>query len=268
MNIIFLSSMVLAAIGILAAVILYIVSQKFKVYEDPKIDEVADLLPGANCGGCGFAGCRNFAETVVKNGGLNHLSCPPGGVAVNSAIAAVFGGGELKVVPKITIVKCNGNCENAPAKIQYDSISSCAYFNMIDAGESGCAFGCLGCGDCVKACKFGAIRMDEKTKLPVVDMSICGCCGACVRACPRAIIDIVPKQEQGVVYVACMNKDKGGEAKKNCIVACIGCKKCEKTCEYSAILVENNLAKIDTAVCTACKKCVEGCPAKSIYAIA
>ena len=268
MNIIFLSSIVLAAIGILAAVILYFVSQKFKVYEDPKIDEVAELLPGANCGGCGFAGCRNFAEMVVKNGGLGDLSCPPGGAGVNSAVSAVFGGGELKVVPKVAIVKCNGNCENAPAKIQYDSIPSCAYFNMIDAGESGCAFGCLGCGDCVKACKFGAIHIDAKTKLPVIDEAACGCCGGCAKACPRAIIGIVPKHEEGVVYVACMNKDKGGEAKKNCSVACIGCKKCEKTCEFTAIVVENNLACITPDKCTACKKCVEGCPAKSIFAVA
>jgi Na+-translocating ferredoxin:NAD+ oxidoreductase RNF subunit RnfB len=265
MNIILLSSIVLAAIGILAAVILYFVSQKFKVYEDPKIDEVAELLPGANCGGCGFAGCRNFAETVVKNNGLGDLMCPPGGAAVNSAIAAIFGGGEQIIVPKMTIVKCNGNCENAPAKVHYDSIASCAYFNMIDAGESGCAFGCLGCGDCVKACKFDAIHIDPTTKLPVIGDN-CVFCGACKKACPRSIIEIVPKHEQGVVYIACMNKEKGGEAKKNCAVACIGCKKCEKTCEFAAITVENNLAVINPDKCTACKKCMEGCPAKGIKA--
>ena len=262
MNIILLSSIVLAAIGILAAVILYFVSQKFKVYEDPKIDEVAALLPGANCGGCGFAGCRNFAETVVKNNGLNGLSCPPGGAAVNSAVAAVFGGGEQEIAPKMTIVKCNGSCENAIAKIHYDSAASCAFFNMIDAGESGCAFGCLGCGDCVKVCKFDAIRIDTQTKLPVINN--CVFCGACVKACPRAIIDIVSKHENGVVYVACMNKDKGGEAKKNCAVACIGCKKCEKTCEFAAITVADNLAAVNPEKCTVCKKCIDGCPAKVI----
>jgi len=267
MDIILWASVILAAIGILAALILYFVSQKFKVYEDPKIDEVAALLPGANCGGCGFAGCRNFAETVVKNNGLNGLSCPPGGATVNSAIATILGEGVQELVPMMTIVKCNGNCENAPAKIHYDSISSCAYFNMIDAGESGCAFGCLGCGDCVTACKFDAIHIDPKTKLPVIK-DTCVFCGACKKACPRAIIDIVPKHEQGVVYIACMNKDKGGEAKKNCSVACIGCKKCEKTCEYSAVLVENNLALINATTCIACKKCIEGCPTKVIHAIA
>ncbi len=267
MNTILLSSVILAAIGVLAAVILYFVSQKFKVYEDPKIDDVVLLLPGANCGGCGFAGCRNFAETVVKNEGLNGMGCPPGGPAVNSAIATMFGGGAQEEIPKMTVVRCNGNCENAPAKVQYDSISSCAYFNMIDAGESGCAFGCLGCGDCVSACKFDAIHIDPQTMLPVIDAS-CVFCGACKKACPRSIIDIVPIHEQGVVYVACMNKDKGGEAKKNCTVACIGCKKCEKTCEYSAVVVDNNLALINATACVACKKCVEGCPTNAIHASA
>jgi len=267
MDTIILSSVVLAAIGIAAALILYFVSQKFQVYEDPKIDEVALLLPGANCGGCGFAGCRNFAETIVKNAGLNGLSCPPGGMPVSTAIAQVFGASAEEETPKMTIIRCNGNCENAPAKTIYDSISSCAYFNMLEVGESGCAFGCLGCGDCVKACKFDAISIDPKTKLPIINKS-CVFCGACMKACPRSIIDIVPKHEQGAVFVACMNKDKGGEAKKNCSVACIGCRKCEKTCEYSAITVNDNLAAINGATCTACQKCVEGCPTKAIHALA
>jgi Na+-translocating ferredoxin:NAD+ oxidoreductase RNF subunit RnfB len=263
MNTIILSSLILAIVAVVAALILYFVSQKFKVYENPMIQEVALLLPGANCGGCGFAGCRNFAESIVKNEGLNGLSCPPGGVVVNAAIAQLFGGGMQDDTLKMTIVRCNGSCENAPAKVHYDSIPSCAYFAMIDAGESGCAFGCLGCGDCVKACKFGAIAIDPQTKLPVVT-NACVFCGACQKACPRSIISIVPKHEQGAVYIACMNQDKGADAKKNCSVACIGCKKCEKNCEYTAITVLNNLATINASTCIACKKCVEGCPTKAI----
>jgi Na+-translocating ferredoxin:NAD+ oxidoreductase RNF subunit RnfB len=267
MNTIILSCLILAAIGALSAVILYFVSQKFKVYEDPRIDDVALLLPGANCGGCGFAGCRNFAENIVKNEGLKGLFCPPGGSAVSSAISAVFGGEEEEVVAMKTVVRCNGSCDNAPEKVHYNSIPSCAYYNMIDAGASGCAFGCLGCGDCVTACKFDAIHIDTQTGLPVIDDS-CVFCGACKKACPRAIIDIVPRHENGVVIVACMNRDKGGEAKKNCKVACIGCKKCEKSCEYTAITVDNNLALINGTTCIACGKCVDGCPVKAIHAIA
>jgi len=124
MSTILLSSIILAAIGVLAAVILYFVSQKFKVYEDPKIGEIVSLLPGANCGGCGFAGCRNFAEAIVKNEGLGDLSCPPGGANVNAAIATLFGGGTQESTPKMVIVRCNGTCTNAPKKVQYDSIPS------------------------------------------------------------------------------------------------------------------------------------------------
>lgn len=268
MNTIVISSVVLASIGILSAILLYFVSQKFKVYEDPKIDEVTLLLPGANCGGCGFAGCRNFAENVVKNKGLDGFSCPPGGSSVNSAISQLFGGVLQEEAPRKTVIRCNGSCENAPAKVSYDSIASCAFFNNLEAGESLCAFGCLGCGDCVSACQFDAIKIDPLTKLPVVDEKACVFCKACIKACPRSIIDIVPMHDQKTVYVACMNKEKGGEAKKNCSVACIGCKKCEKTCEFSAVTVDNNLALINGVNCTSCLKCVEGCPTKAIHAMA
>jgi ferredoxin len=137
---------------------------------------------------------------------------------------------------------------------------------MIHASESGCAFGCLGCGDCVRVCKFDAIVIDPITKLPKINHN-CMLCNACVNACPRKLLAIVPKQEPATIVVACMNKEKGVEAKKNCTVACIGCKKCEKTCEFAAITVENNLAFINPDKCTGCQKCVEGCPSKVIVVI-
>jgi len=263
MNIILISALIIAAIAVVAAVVLYVVSQKFKVYEDPRIDEVAALLPGANCGGCGLPGCRNFAENVVKAGGLKGKTCPAGGVSVNSAIAEMFGEGVGEVVPQKVVVRCNGSCEHAPAKVHYDSIPSCAYFHMTYAGESGCAYGCLGCGDCVAVCKFDAIAIDGETKLPKVNNN-CVLCGACVTACPRTILAIVPISEAGTIVVGCMNKEKGVDAKKNCKIACIGCKKCEKTCEFGAITVENNLATIDYEKCKVCLKCMDGCPAKGI----
>ncbi|MBO4738337.1 MAG: RnfABCDGE type electron transport complex subunit B [Bacteroidales bacterium] len=265
-QIVLLSIGVLAAIGIVAAILLYFVAQKFKVYEDPMIAVVAELLPGANCGGCGFAGCRNFAENIVKNKGLNGKMCPAGGAPVNEQIAKLFGGEVGVATPKRLVLRCNGSCENAPAKTQYDSITSCAFANMITAGESACMYGCLGCGDCTKACKFGALHINPATGLPEVDAEKCVACGACVNTCPRKLLALVPMTEQGIVWVACANKERGVDAKKNCAAACIGCMKCVKNCENEAIKVTDNLAQINEK-CIACHKCEEGCPAKAIHSI-
>ena len=262
MNIVWISTAVLAAIGVIAALLLYFVSQKFKVEEDPMIDEVLELLPGANCGGCGFAGCKNFAEFVVKNKGLNGKICTAGGK--NNEIAQLFGGQASQAVKTKMVLRCNGTCENAPAKLHYDSIASCAFANSVSAGERGCMYGCIGCGDCVKSCQFGGITIDPNTHLPVFNTEICVSCGSCAKACPRGLIVAVPVTDNGVVWVACANKEKGVDAKKNCSAACIGCMKCAKNCEQGAVTVTNNLAQINDK-CIACGKCYEGCPTKAIH---
>ncbi len=257
----------LGGVGIISAVILYFVSQKFKVYEDPKIDTLAELLPGANCGGCGFAGCRALAEAIVKSGTTEGKSCPAGGNGLNSKLAEAMGETAAETGPKVTIIRCNGTLENAPHKYNYDSIASCAYAHSMGAGESACGYGCLGLGDCVTSCKFDSLKINTNTGLPVVNENTCVLCGACVKACPRNIIEIRDKHEENAVWVSCMNKEKGVEAKKNCKVACIACRKCEKACEFGAITVENNLAFIDSTKCTACLKCVAGCPTGAIQTL-
>lgn len=264
-NIILLSVLVLSAIGIVAALLLYFVSQKFKVYEDPMIGNVADLLPGANCGGCGFAGCRNFAEAIVKAGGLNGKMCPAGGASVNEAISKLFGTETEQTIKKMLVLRCNGSCENAQVQAHYDSIKSCAFANTISAGENKCVYGCLGCGDCVAVCKFGALSIDKITGLPTVDYNKCVLCEACVKTCPRRLLVSIEQKENGVVWVACANKEKGAEARKNCTAACIACTKCTKVCEYDAIAVKDNLAIIDENKCIACGKCVENCAFKVIH---
>jgi len=258
----------LSAIGIAAAVILYFVAQKFKVVEDPRIDEVEEILPSANCGGCGYAGCRAFAENLVKQGTMEGFNCPVGGTEVMSKIAGLLGLEVEVKEPQVAVIRCNGSHTNAPKKINYDGPATCAFAHNLYSGESGCPYGCLGLGDCVAACEFGAMYMDEKTGLPVVIEEKCVACGACVRACPRGIIELRNKGKKSRrIFVSCINEEKGGPAKKNCSVACIGCGKCEKVCEFDAITIKNNLAYIDYEKCKLCRKCVEVCPTNAIHEI-
>lgn len=267
-NVIIDALIIMSILGLLSAIILHFVAKAFYVYEDPKIDEVASFLPGANCGGCGYAGCRNLAETIVKSGNLDGKYCPAGGNTVMTKIASLMGTEVGKVEPKVAVVRCQRTAENSVVKVFYDAALSCAFANTVFAGENLCPYSCLGCGDCVKACSFDAIHIDETTKLPVVDDSKCGGCGGCARACPRQIIEV---RHKGIksrrVYVSCMNRGKGVYAKKNCDVACIGCGKCVKICPFEAISLNDNLAYIDYNKCKLCRKCEKECPTGAIKAV-
>ncbi len=258
----------LSALGVLAAVILYFVAQKFKVYEDPRIDEVEAVLPGANCGGCGYPGCRGFAEAFVKADDISGLFCPPGGNDTYAAAAKVIGKEATAQTPMIAVVRCSGTPENRPKTSNYNGASSCKVATSLFSGDTGCQYGCLGLGDCVTACTFDAIYMDEETGLPVVVDDKCTACGACVTACPKDIIELRKKGPKGKrIFVSCINNDKGGVAKKSCSVACIGCSKCVKVCPHDAITLENFLAYIDYDKCKLCRKCVDECPTGAILEI-
>ncbi|MDD5508643.1 MAG: Fe-S cluster domain-containing protein [Bacteroidales bacterium] len=258
----------LCAIGVVSAVILYFVAQKFKVIEDPRIDDVNEILPGANCGGCGFAGCRNFAESLVKSGNLEGFFCPVGGNATMAQVATILGLQAVEKAPMVAVVRCNGSLANAPTKYRFDGPATCFFAHQLFSGESGCPYGCLGLGDCVAACKFDAMYMDPETGLPVVIEENCTACGACVIACPRSIIELRNKGPKGKrIFMSCINKEKGAIARKNCAVACIGCGKCVKVCPYDAITLENNLAYIDFVKCKLCRKCVPECPTNAILEI-
>jgi Na+-translocating ferredoxin:NAD+ oxidoreductase RNF subunit RnfB len=260
--------LVLSFLGLLSAIVLYFVAQKFKVFEDPRIDTVTDVLPGANCGGCGFAGCRNFAETLVKAEETNNLFCPVGGNEVMSEAAKILGKVAQARQPLVAVIRCNGTPEHRPRTNKYDGVKSCAIEHALYTGETGCAFGCLGQGDCVPVCKFDAIHMNPETGLPEVDDSKCTSCGACVKACPRHIIELRKKNPRDrKIYVSCVNEDKGAAAKKYCEVTCIGCNKCVKVCPHDAITLQNNLAFIDSEKCKLCRKCVSECPTNAILEI-
>lgn len=267
MNEITLFSVVsLGALGSVAAIILYFVAQKFKVVEDPRIDIVADLLPGANCGGCGLAGCRAFAEAIVKSGSLEGLNCPPGGNDVMNQIAEALGLTAEAKDPMIAVVRCNGTKEFCPPKIKIEGLATCAFAHSLHAGEGGCSNGCLGRGDCVEACAFDAMYMNQETGLPIILNDKCVACEACVKACPRSIIEMRKKgKKDRRIFVSCINREKGAIAKKNCSVACIACSKCQKECKFDAITIENNLAYIDYNKCTLCRKCVPVCPTNAIH---
>ncbi len=267
-NFIFIAVMVLGTIALISSVVLYLVSKKFAVEEDPRIGQVQEILPGANCGGCGFPGCSGMADALVRGadrGSIDGLNCPVGGPSVMGQVADLLGMAMANVEPMVAVVRCNGSCEHRPRTAVYDGLRTCAAMHATSAGETGCGYGCLGCGDCVEACQFDAIHINAETGLPEVDEDRCTSCGACVKACPRNIIELRKKGPKGRrVYVQCVNKDKGAVAKKACEVACIGCGKCEKVCAFDAITIAGNLSYIDFNKCKLCTKCVDVCPTQAI----
>jgi Na+-translocating ferredoxin:NAD+ oxidoreductase RNF subunit RnfB len=246
-------------------VILYFIAQKFKIFEDPRIDEVQAVLPAVNCGGCGFAGCRNFAEALVKAETFEGLYCPVGGAAVMEQAAKILGKEAPVVEPMVAVLLCNGNPEFRPRTSKYDGVPDCRIAHNLYIGETDCSYGCLGLADCVRACAFDAMYMNSETGLPVIIDDKCVSCGACVKACPRHIIELRKKaRKDRKIYVACSNCDKGGPARRACKVTCIACNKCYNVCEFDAITIENNLAYIDAFKCTFCRKCVTECPTNCI----
>ncbi|URW80586.1 Fe-S cluster domain-containing protein [Xiashengella succiniciproducens] len=266
MSVVLISILTLVGLGVASALVLYMASKKFQVFEDPRIDQVEEVLPKSNCGGCGFPGCRAFAEALVKADDISDLKCPVGGSATMTKVSEILGKAVADVKPQLAVVRCNGSCEHRPKLNIYDGAMSCTVAAALYGGETGCSYGCLGCGDCVVACKFDAMYMDEATGLPVVIEENCVACGKCVEACPKNIIElrnVGPKSRR--IFVSCVNKDKGAVAKKACAVACIGCSKCFKVCPHEAITMADNLAYIDDDKCKLCRKCVEECPTFSIH---
>lgn len=257
----------LSTLGVFAAIVLYYVAQKFKVYEDPRIDDVEKMLPGANCGGCGYPGCRGLADALVKANDFEGLYCPVGGSSIMNEVAKYLGKVAAEKDPMVAVVRCGGSCEARQKTNEYNGERRCSIASSLYIGETGCSFGCLGMGDCVTVCGFDAIKINPATELPEVDNNKCTACGKCVSACPKMIIELRKNGVKGRrVFVSCVSKDKGAATRKACNKGCIACAKCQKACPFDAIKIENNLAYIDYNKCKLCRKCVLECPTGAILA--
>lgn len=252
---------VLAALGIVFGVALAIVAARFVVKVDPKVEQVRETLPGANCGACGFAGCMGYAENVVGNPDVAVSLCAPGKSPVAEKIAVITGKKAEKVDPKIARVFCQGGTSLSQRKFIYTGVQDCAAAVLAAGGDKSCEFGCLGFGTCMRACPFGAITM-SKDNLPIIHADKCTACGKCVAACPKQVIEIAPASK--AVVISCHSRDKGIDVKKKCQVGCIACGICVRTCPVNAIAIDNNLARIDHNKCIVCGLCVKKCPTSAI----
>lgn len=259
--------LILGSIALVAALILYFIAQKFAVKTSPLVEEIDNVLPQANCGACGKAGCRNFAEACAEadSEAFAKLYCPVGGKEVMDKVAAILNLTAADKQPTVAVLRCNGTCANAPVKQQYTGLRNCRVASMVSVGQSGCPDGCLRFGDCVAVCKFDALHIDPETGIPVIDADKCTSCGACVKICPRQLFEIRPiSKGNQQVYVACRNKQKGAMARKNCSAACIACQKCSKI--NPEIKIEDNLSYIPASVSAEefGSQLAESCPTKAI----
>lgn len=249
----------IGGMGVLFGACLGFAAIIFKVEQDPKIPLIRECLPGANCGGCGYAGCDALAEAIAK-GEAKVNTCPVGGSAAAEKIAEVMGVDAGSSVKLTAFVKCNGNCDAAKNKFEYYGVNDCSLEASLGGGKKSCSFGCLGDGNCVRVCNFDAISVING--VAVVNKDKCVACGACVNACPKSLIELVPYDS--TVRVACNSHDMPKPTKDNCANGCMGCKLCEKNCPNEAVSVTDFLAKVDYEKCTQCGACVEKCPTKAI----
>ena len=261
MQTVIIAIVVLAALGAIFGLVLAFAAKAFAVEKDPREEAIAEVLPGANCGGCGFPGCGGYAAAVAA-GKAPVNACAAGGAAVAAKIGEIMGVAAGDSVKKLAQVHCTG-CGQNYKKYEYVGLHDCVAASLLPGGgELGCAYGCLGLGSCEKACPFDAIHVVEG--VAQVDEDKCKSCGKCVDVCPKHIIALVPYKTRRHVAIRCSSHDKGPDVRKNCDNGCIGCTLCAKSCPKEAISMIDNLAVIDFDKCIGCGICAQKCPRKLI----
>ena len=260
---------VLGGLGLMFGLVLAAASKVFYVETDPRLEKLNDCLPGANCGGCGYAGCGAYAEAVLR-GEASIGACAAGGDECAQAMAAIMGVKVEAVTRKVATVRCAGRrvydkdgnlIRGAKVKAEYEGFRDCRSASSVGGhGPLSCKYGCLGFGTCIRACKFGAISI--RGGVAEIDEDLCVGCGACYAACPRNLIAMVEPGRNTVI--ACASQAKGAVTTRGCTVGCIGCGLCKKICPEDATTVEKNLAVIDYTKCVGCGLCATVCPKKLI----
>ncbi len=251
--------LVLGSIGLLLGLGLAFAAKKFAVPKDPKVEAILEVLPSANCGGCGYPGCTAFAIAVVE-GKAPAGGCIAASAAANAQVASIMGASVEEKEKIIATILCNGG-KSAVDAFNYNGPDTCAAMSMVMGGNKSCSYGCLGAGDCIAVCPFDAMKMGDNG-IPEIDAEKCVACGKCIEACPKNIIVLWPFNKK--VIVSCSSKDKGGIARKACSVACIGCRKCVKVCPVDAIEMDGFLARINPDKCINCGLCATECPTGAI----
>ncbi len=251
----------LAGLGTVFGLGIAMAAKRFAVEIDPRVEKVKDVLAHAHCGACGYAGCEQYAEAVVKNPDVSPNLCIPAGAKGAEAVALITGKKAEIMEPQFARIMCQGGWSKSVKRFAYEGVQDCRAAILAGGGDKACRYGCLGYGTCSRVCPFGAITMTDN-HLPFVDITKCTGCRKCEQACPTKVIEVLPATKQ--VLVTCHSKDKGGDTRKNCEIGCIACGICVKVCPFDAPSLQNSLSKIDIQKCRVCGLCATKCPTKAI----